>query len=229
MSWYKDNPKNQIDGRLAYESAGAMGRGVAQMGAVASDYARLKYKKKRDKKDDENLVAQNDTNIKTHKIDYAKSTDTATINSTGKVKAAKVNANADKYVIDTKKGIAKIDYAKSTDTATINSTGKVKAAQISGKAKVTSASIGANAKKYSANVSATNNKRTNATSAENSKRSSKTQKFVSTVNYAGAKLKVDSKKNKPKRNLKLEALKRAKTPEERLKILNSKNIGDVEI
>jgi len=237
MSWYGTNPNKAIDARLAYEGAGAIGRGIGGVGSAVSGYAKLKYKKKRDEKNDENLANENATKIATHTIDYNKSTDTAKINTVGKVKVANINKNADTYVIDSKKDIAKIDYKKSTDTAKINTVGKVKVANIdydksiktaniNKKAKVASASIGASAKKYAANVSASNNKRTTATLTTTTKEKTKAQRYVADKNFESAKVK---KKPKKAGSWKIKALQKAKTVEEREKILAMKDIGDEDI
>jgi len=240
MSWFNDNPNRVIDARLAYESAGAMGRGVAGVGKAMLDYGQIQYKKKRDKKNDENLANTNATKVKVHEIDYAKSTDTAKINNTGKVKVAKVKANADKYVIDAKTGIAKIDYAKSTDTAKINNTGKVKVAKIgyaksvdtakiTGKAKIKSAELGYKGKKYSADISAENNKRTTSTLSSTTKEKTKAQRYVADKQFEGAKLKTSTKKKSiPK--WKKDLLKKARTPKQRELILKMNNdIGEEDI
>lgn len=214
MSWFNNNPNRVIDARLAYNSAGAMGRGVAGIGKAVLDYGQIQYKKKRDQKSDENLNNENATKVKVHQIDYQKDTDTAKINNQGKVKVANINSNTDKYVIDTKKDIEKIDYAKSTDTAKINS-----------KAKIKSAEIGFAGKKYSADVSASNNKRTTSTLSSTTKEKTKAQRYVADKNLESAKV-----KKKPKHlNWKIEALKKAKTPQEREKILKMKNLGDEDI
>ena len=231
------NFNNFVDGRSAMQGAGAIGQGLVGLGSAVGGYAKMKYKKKRDKKEDENLASKNATQLATHTMDYHKSTDTAKINSTGKVKVANINKVSDAYVSDSKKDIAKIDYKKSTDTAKINSTGKVKVANIdydksiktaniNKKAKVTSASIGASAKKYAANVSASNNKRTTSTLTATTKEKTKAQKYVADKNLESAKVK---KKPKKAESWKIKALKNAKTVAEREKILAMKDIGDEDI
>jgi len=217
-SWYDNNPRNMINGRLAYDGAGAIGRGISSVGGAMSQYARLQYQKKRDKKGDENLADTNRTKIKTHQIDYAKSTDTAKINTKGAVHVANINKENDKYVIDKKTGIAKIDYARATDTAKINSKGAVQVANIHKSADV-----------YKSNVSAENNKRTNRTKLTTSNITAKTQKYVSDKQYEGAKLKVQTKKKKlPK--WKKDMLKSARTPQQIDNILKMKNdIGEENI
>jgi len=61
--WYDNNPRNMINGRLAYAGAGAIGRGISSVGGAMSQYARLKYQQQRDKKGDENLADTNRTKI----------------------------------------------------------------------------------------------------------------------------------------------------------------------
>ena len=200
MSWFNDNPNRVIDARLAYESAGAMGRGVAGVGKAMLDYGQIQYKKKRDKKNDENLANTNATKVKVHEIDYAKSTDTAKINNTGKVK------------------VAKIGYAKSVDTA-----------KITGKAKIKSAELGYKGKKYSADISAENNKRTTSTLSSTTKEKTKAQRYVADKQFEGAKLKTSTKKKSiPK--WKKDLLKKARTPKQRELILKMNNdIGEEDI
>jgi len=212
--WYGKS-SDFIDARLAYDGAGAMGRGISSIGGAMSNYAKLDYQKKRAKQEDRNLANTNAAKIKTHEIDYLKSTDTAKIKSDGDIQVAKINDGSGRYIIDRKKDIAKIDYLKSTDTA-----------KITGKAKVKSSKISADAKIYGANISAENNKRTTSTLRDTTKVKSKAQQYVADKSVESAKIKSKPKK---KESWKIQALKNAKTAKEREAILKMKDIGDKEI
>ena len=183
-----------IDARLIYDGAGAIGRGVSGVGGAMSGYAKLKYEK--DLNNDKNK-----TDIKTHLIDYRKSTDTAKINKDSKI-----------YETDGKVKVAKIDYRKSTDTAKINK----------------------DSNKYATDASERNNKRTTYALVSTTDKKTKTQKYVADRNLEGAKVKSkDKKKGSKSPDWLKDAMKRAKTPEEREKLLQEykklKTIDDMDI
>lgn len=223
MSWFNDNPNRVIDARLAYESAGAMGRGVAGTGKAMLDYGQIQYKKKRDKKNDENLANTNDVKLKVSENNLKgqvyrgdSSVKSATIKATSNdrrtlsnEKIANINSKATLQK-------ANILYHTSTDTANINRDGKIKTAQINAKIK-----------KYSTDVGERNNKRTNRTNLENNKRSTETQRYVTDKQLYGTKFKAKEQTKAQNKKLLAERLKNAKTKKERQEIL-SESILDMD-
>jgi len=199
MSWYKTNPNDFIDARLAYESAGVMGSGVTGIGNIINRYAKIKYAKERDKINDENLKNTNATKEKVATIGYSRSVDSANIRA----------GASDKSNISREK-VAKINYDRSWNSDSAN---------------LKSASMSAGVKRYIADVSERNNKRTNSANSANTDKKTKTQRYVADSNVESAKMKSKGKN----KNWKVEALKKAKTPKEREAILQMKDIGDEEI
>jgi hypothetical protein len=230
MGWYDTNPRNMINARLAYDGAGAIGRGISGVGSAMSGYAKLKYQKKRDEKDDkfkENSL-QNTRDLAKLKIDLGYDTN----------ETAKTVANTKKEAVIYKTDGSVANNIRSTltqrEVAKLGYEGKKYVADTGERNNIRSTSVSDRNNRRTTSVSASNNQRTNTTLAENSKRSVKSSKYSDDSAMQRAKIKAKAKKKGSKSPDWLkEAMKRAKSPEERERLLQEykklKTLDDMDI
>ena len=226
--WYDNNPNRVIDARLAYEGAGAIGRGISGAGKAMSGYAKLKYDKKRDKVDDafKEKTHKNSNDLAQLKLDLGYDDN-----------MTKKQVSRDR-VEDNKRTVGAKNYATDGSVAnnkrTVHMQGNtnqtsVKVANIGANAKTTSAKLKLQGTTITAGTSRANNINTSNTSVSTTNTKAKSQKYTADKQFEGAKLKSKSKKNSvPK--WKKDLLKSARTHKQIDNILKMKNdLGDEDI